>query len=311
MVKIDKTCAIVIFYLCFLGCIGVMHTNVLASELQEEETEEILEIDFPKVRERLTKGNLILPESFQKEMFLYETVSDAVGAYCQEYRRYSNFSLDVDKDMMYENTEFLPNGSGGKVVFEYPVDVQGLDFGQKNFKFKIGSQSAILYIEEDLKNQKILIYPPECECLFVSNNWDGNPKAYEQRIMNEEGGGVKYYPDMYVTSDWDDFEQEDNHFAETYDGMFEDMIDGKLDYLVLEGDVIGNSYNTYIDVAVVLARYMEENDIEDVFYFDIDKDIICCVTNMIFTCRLRGSTGTLYMDIDAANLKAHVYEVEE
>ncbi len=289
---------------------SISHTEDMALELQDEE-QEILDIDFPKVRKRFSQGNLKLPKSFQRELFLYDTVSNAVGEYCREYRGYSVFSLNLEKDMLYENTEFLPNGSGGKVIFEYPLDLQGIDFGQKNYKFKIGSRRAILYVEADLDNQKILIYPPECECLFVTNNCDGNPAAYEQIVMNEEEGGVKYYPDIYVTSDWDNLGREDGHFAETYRGMLEDMVEGKLDYLVLEGDVVDYNYDVYINIAVALGRYMEENHIEDVFHFDFDKDIISQVTNMIFTCRLRGSTRTLYMDIDSVNLKAHVYEVEE
>ena len=64
-------------------------------------------------------------------------------------------------------------------------------------------------------------------------------------------------------------------------------------------------------MASVLKRYMEEKQLDDVFYFDANKDIIVQVTNMIYTCRLRSRERTLYIDIDGYNMKAHVYEVEE
>ena len=64
-------------------------------------------------------------------------------------------------------------------------------------------------------------------------------------------------------------------------------------------------------MTILLEYLLMKCKIEDVFYFDAEKDNITGVTNMIFTCRLRGKTRTLYIDIDAVNMKCHVYEVEE
>lgn len=67
----------------------------------------------------------------------------------------------------------------------------------------------------------------------------------------------------------------------------------------------------YLNVASVLKRYVDEKQLDDVFYFDAEQDTISQVTNLIYTCRLRGTTMTLYIDIDGYNMKAHIYQVEE
>ena len=85
-----------------------------------------------------------------------------------------------------------------------------------------------------------------------------------------------------------------------------------LDFLkVPEGASASYSAGVYLDVASVLKRFLEENQIEEIFYFDIAEDVVSEVTNMIFTCRVRSRNRTLYIDLDTVNMKAHVYQVEE
>lgn len=102
----------------------------------------------------------------------------------------------------------------------------------------------------------------------------------------------------------DNMEVIDDHFA----GVSLDELQS-LDYLKFP-DNLCCYQSIYLSVSSILKRYMEEHHIEDVFYFDAEKDIIGSVTNMIFTCRLRGENQTLYIDIDAYNMKCHVYEME-
>lgn len=53
------------------------------------------------------------------------------------------------------------------------------------------------------------------------------------------------------------------------------------------------------------------------FYFNADRDIVSNVTNMIYTCRIRGVSRTLYIDIgsyltfDETDIRCHAYQVEE
>lgn len=310
MVKRKRVSVVVavIFYL--WSNIATMNTDVMASELYYTvETEENLQIDFVKIRETFSKGNLQLPKSFQKELFLYDTVTNAVGEYCSENEVKEVFRLDVERDMFSEATDIID--SRGE-PFCVSLQWEKIDFGEKHFKLEVEGEDHSLYVDVDLEGKKVWLYYPSDEMGFDDATFGGgNPVAYEQRVFNEDGGGVKYYPDMYVEQDWDDLGRVDSHFEETYDGMFEDLMDGKLDYLVLTGDIRSGTEDRCINVAVVLARYMEENHIEDVFYFDPDKDIISRVTNMIFTCRLQGKERTLYIDLDDFNIKAHVYEVEK
>ena len=114
--------------------------------------------------------------------------------------------------------------------------------------------------------------------------------------------------DFCVEVDWDDLKREDDHFSEVDFDEIEN-----LDFLKVPEDT-REYYNVglYLDVASLLKRYLEENRITgEVFYFDSDKDDISRVTNMIFTCRVRSRNRTLYIDLDAVNMKGHVYQVEE
>ena len=138
--------------------------------------------------------------------------------------------------------------------------------------------------------------------------WQANPfisAAIFKRIREEGEDSL----DAYVKSDWDDLEVEDNHLA----GIPYDEIE-ELDFLIIP-DNINVDVITYLDVACALQRYMEENQIEDVFYFDANQDIVSSVTNMIFTCRVRGTSRTLYIDIGVYSyydsIRCHVYQVEE
>ena len=95
----------------------------------------------------------------------------------------------------------------------------------------------------------------------------------------------------------------DNHLGEvSFDELHE------LSFLEIPEDVMNPE--RYLNVASALKRYVEENQIEGVFYFDVEQGVICQVTNLIYICPVRGNTLILYVDIDGYNMKAHVYQVE-
>ena len=170
---------------------------------------------------------------------------------------------------------------------------------------KLEGKEHILYVYVDTQEGKVFVCP---EGVIVDFWKVGNPMAYTYIRDVGRGSSEVYYPDFYVESDWDDLKQEDDHFSEVDIYEIEN-----LDFLkVPEGTREYYGVGLYLDVASLLKRYLEENKItEEVFYFDSDKDIICNVTNMIFTCRVRSINRTLYIDLDTVNVKGHVYQVEE
>ena len=160
-----------------------------------------------------------------------------------------------------------------------------------------------LYLDIDIENAKVSVYTTEN--LGVISGGVGYVDAYREIVRDEEGQ-ILYYPDTYVQSDWEDFERVDDHFA----GVSFDEL-GQLEYLKIPEDSMEYYAVVNLNIASVLKRYLEENQIDDVFSFDAEEDVIAHVTNMIYTCRVRGTTMTLYIDIDGYNMKAHVYQVED
>ena len=292
------------FALLFLNMSDNLKRYVLASELHENRMEEqSSSVNFTSAEERLSEGLLDTPESFQREILLYKWIMEAVEQYMTETGKKDVFVCDLKNDVLYGNNEFILVDQES-TKYEYSIVMQdGVDMGQNRYKLKLNGTKYILYVDVNIQEAKVYIYP--AEDLGVISGGVGNWKAYEQ-IEKDENGQIIYYPDTYVQSDWDNFERQDNHFA----GVSFDELE-QLDFLKIPQDSMEYYAVINLNVASVLKRYIEENQIEDVFYFDADKDVIARVTNMIYTCRIRGKTMTLYIDIDGFNMKAHVYQMED
>lgn len=297
-----------------LICISV-NCNLLTIKASEKWENTIgkeinISLELERMNDRLSEGLLDIPERFQKQAILYEWITAAVNQYVLDKGIDDVFYCDLEENLLSEKTQFL-NDNISDEWKDYPYEYHIEDYNdteniQGCYKLKLEGRNHTLYVDVQVQERKIFIYPAECEFLVVKDNLDGNIAAYEQ-IERGDDGQIVYYPDIYVQSDWDDLEFIDNHFA----GVTLEELE-ELEYLKLpEGAGYSWESAIYLDVASILKRYVEENQLEDVFYFDTDEDIIARVTNMIFTCRLRSQERTLYMDIDSYNKKAHVYEVEE
>lgn len=312
----SKKCRLIILLLMAIAiCINSNFRGLLiatASEIQRDENEQtkVYVLALDRMNERLSEGLLDTPERFQRQAVLYEWILAAVNQYVTEKGIEDTFCCDLKKDILNTQMRFIinnPSGERKEYPYEYYIENDyGIDMSQESYKLKLEGKENVLYLDIQVQEKKVYIYPAEWECLVISDNSDGNITAYEQ-IERDSEGQITYYPDTYVRSDWINIECIDDHFAGTTIEELE-----QLEYLkVPEG--AGDSYDAslYLSVAGVLKRYVEENKLKDSFYFNADQDVIARVTNMIFTCRLRGREKTLYMDIDRYHMKAHVYEVEE
>ncbi|EOS41623.1 hypothetical protein C809_04194 [Lachnospiraceae bacterium MD335] len=264
-------------------------------------------IGLEKLQNTFETGMLDLPKEIRQELMFYQWISEALDHYASESGDEEVFNFDVKRDILYGSKRFrLPEMFRGEDIniksWVYSINHEELNqYTQDSYQFRLEGTDQTLYAEINLKEGAVHLYP-ESEVVLVHGQ--GDDEAYKL-IKENEYNEIEYYPDFYVESDWDDMEVIDDHFA----GVSLDEVQ-KLDYLKIPDDMQFNQA-VYLSVASVLKRYMEENQVDDVFYYDAEKDNIACVTNMIFTCRLRGNTRTIYMDIDAYNMKCHVYEVEE
>lgn len=279
--------------------------NVVAIEPQSEESviEQSYYVNFTSAEENFSEGLLDIPEKFQEEFLLYKWVAEAVEQYMVEMGKSDIFVCDLKKNLLYGGNEFILVNHK-QASYEYPITIKDeIHMGQDSYKLKLEGEDDTLYLDIDIENAKVSVYATED--LEVISGDVGYVDAYREIVRDEEGQ-ILYYPDTYVQSDWEDFERVDDHFA----GVSFDEL-GQLEYLKIPEDSMEYYAVVNLNVAGVLKRYLEENQIDDVFSFDAEEDVIAHVTNMIYTCRVRGTTMTLYIDIDGYNMKAHVYQVED
>lgn len=297
---------ILLILLIIISVSMVAGIQVMASETKDDAlNNSIIPIDLDKTDERLKEGYLDVPEKFRQKLFLYQCITEALDQYVTENNIDDTFYLDLKEGMLYGSRKFeVTVGYFSTEIYEYPIcGRENIEFEEDSYQFRVEGKKDTIYIEIDFKEEKVYLYPESGNYVQILYP-EGNEEAFERK--KKEG---KNYLDAYVKSDWDDLEMEDNHLA----GIPYDEI-GELDFLIIP-DNIHADVITYLDVACALKRYMEENQIEDVFYFDANQDIISSVTNMIFTCRVRGTSRTLYIDIGIYSyedgIRCHVYQVEE
>lgn len=300
---VKKCILLLVIFAVLLNSIGI---RVKASETKDDAlNNSIVPIDLNKTDERLKEGYLDVPEKFRQELFLYQCITETVDQYVTENNIDDTFYFDLKEDWLYGSRKFeVTVGYFSTEIYEYPIcGRENIEFEEDSYQFRVEGKKDTIYIEIDFKEEKVYLYPESGNYVQILYP-EGNEEAFERK--KKEG---KNYLDAYVKSDWDDLEMEDNHLA----GIPYDEI-GELDFLIIP-DNIHADVITYLDVACALKRYMEENQIEDVFYFDANQDIISSVTNMIFTCRVRGTSRTLYIDIGIYSyedgIRCHVYQVEE
>ncbi|MCM1220984.1 MAG: hypothetical protein NC548_41510 [Lachnospiraceae bacterium] len=282
---------------------GIM-TDAPYQTLAAETSPGAVDINFLQLKENLTEGMLEIPENVQREIILYQLVMEGIERYASKSGRKEVFFCDIGNDLLYGDKEFylLKTQEAGRDRYAYPIKNETiLDMPQKSYKLMLQGTKHTLYMDINTMAKVVWIY-----ALYdgvAMQTMKGNLSAYEL-IEKDDDGQIVYYPDIYVESDWDDLARSDNHLGEvSYDELY------RLSFLRIPEDAVATE--EYFNVASALKRYVEENRIEDVFYFDVEHDVICQVTNMIYTCRVRGSTMTLYIDIDGYNMKAHVYRVED
>lgn len=287
----------------------IMITNVplqtLAVELPQNDFDrKAIDIDIITLKENLTGGMLDIPEVVQRKIVLYQLVMEGVEQFVSETGIKDVFSCDLERDLLYGDREFfLVEAQRDEWdQYVYPIkSATALDMRQENYKLLLQGTEQALYVDVDIKEGKVYVYPKEYGPALQKKS--GNSAAYAL-IERDDDNQIVYYPDIYVESDWDDLKRSDNHLGEV---SFEEL--HELRFLKIPEDV--TNPERYLNVASALKRYVEERQIEDVFYFDARKDVICQVTNLIYTCRVRGNTMTLYIDIDGYNMKAHVYQLED
>lgn len=298
----DITC---LGILLLIGMIGLKEPFIVTAE---SATEEPVFMDLGRISMRFEEGQLELPTSFEEELLLYRWIGEAVDQYTTEKGIEDVFYCDLQHDLLYGSREFSVRGiwAGKTTGYEYPLQAADTIVSERErYQLRLEGREHILYVEVNRREGKVILYPKED--VFPDLYESGNPDAYKQIVSVDGRWPVLEYPDWYVENDWDDMERADNHLDEVKQEELE-----HLDYLKLpENAADGYEVIIYLDVASVLKRYIEENQLEEVFYFDAEKDIVSHVTNMIFTCRVRSQNRTLYIDMDGYNLKYHVYQIEQ
>lgn len=300
--RIKKKCMLMLLVI-VIGEVSPLQLKA-SQEVQDNpiEKEEIY-INLERSEDRLEEGMLCVPDTFLQELRIYYWISEAVEYRASESGDDEIFYCNLKEDVLYggRNRGFGVSELQDLKVWEYLVKQENaVKFAQNDYQLKVEGTKENLYAALDLGKEVLRLYPEEKVIIYDSND---RFEVYDQIKVNENNE-IEYYPDFYVESDWDDMEVVDDHFA----GVSLDELQS-LDYLKFPDDLYCYQ-SIYLSVSSILKRYMEEHHIEDVFYFDAEKDIIASVTNMIFTCRLRGENQTLYIDIDAYNMKCHVYEME-
>lgn len=293
--------------LLLIGMISLKEPFIATAKL---ETEEPVFMDLGRISMRFEEGQLELPTSFEEELLLYRWIGEAVDQYTTEKGIEDVFHCDLQHDLLYGSREFdVREWREGKTAgYEYPMQATDtIVSGREYYQLRLEGSEHILYVEVNMQEGKVILYPSEDGNVFSDLYELGNSDAYKQIVSVDDRWPVLEYPDWYVENDWDDMERADNHLDEVKQEELE-----HLDYLKLpENAADGYEVIIYLDVASVLKRYIEENQLEEVFYFDAEKDIVSNVTNMIFTCRVRSQNRTLYIDMDGYNLKYHVYQIEQ
>lgn len=287
----------------FFSIITNVPHRTLAAELpQNEPNRNAVDIDILQLKESLTEGMLEIPEDVQKKLFLYQLTMDGVERYVSETGRKEVFFCDLENDLLYGDKEIHLLKTQRSDMYAYPIKDEAVrDIAKNSYKLTLRGTEYTLYMDVNTRAKVVWIYALWHGAAMQTT--EENIAAYEL-IERDDDGQIIYYPDIYVESDWDDLEICENHLGEVSFGELHE-----LSFLKIPEDI--GASERYFNVASALKRYVEEKQIEDVFYFDAKKDVICQVTNMIYTCRVRGNTMTLYIDIDGYNMKAHVYQVED
>ncbi|MDE7131920.1 MAG: hypothetical protein K2O65_09010 [Lachnospiraceae bacterium] len=283
---------------------NVPHRTLAAELPQNEPNRNAVDIDILQLKENLTEGMLEIPEDVQRKIILYQWIMGGVEQYVAETGIKDVFSCDLENDLLYGDREFFLAEAQRAEWDKYAYLINnetGLDMKQESYKLMLQGVEHTLYVDVNIKEGKVCVY---LKGYGPAVRTVGGNSATYKLIENDDDGQIIYYPDIYVESDWDDLEICDNHLGEVSFGELHE-----LSFLKIPEDI--GASERYFNVASALKRYVEENQIEDVFYFDAEQDVICQVTNMIYTCRVRGNTMTLYIDIDGYNMKAHVYQVED
>lgn len=298
-------CIVALFSAFLLYDITNMSYHTSAAELPQNEPDtRLVDVNIAHIREDLTEGMLDIPESVQRQIILYEWIMDGAEQYMTETGMEDTFFCDLKDDVLYDDRVFIVREQSTEWKYAYPIKNEaGIDMKLESYKMTMQGTEHVLDVYVNVKDGKVYIYSGEfCPVLHVYAQ--GQNEAANKFIERDDDGLIIYYPDFYVESDWDDLAWEDQHFAEV---SLDEL--KTLNYLKIPDNTC--DWGIYLNVASVLKRYIEDNQIEDVFYFDADRDVICYVLNMIYTCRVRGESMTLYMDIDSYNMKAHVYQMED
>lgn len=300
--KIIRFIAPLLLVLIFSIITNVPHRTLAAELPQNEPNRNAVDIDILQLKESLTEGMLEIPEDVQRKIILYQLTMDGVERYVSETGRKEVFFCDLENDLLYGDKEIHLLKTQRSDRYAYPIKDEAVrDIAKNSYKLTLRGTEYTLYMDVNTRAKVVWIYALWHGAAMQTT--DENIAAYEL-IERDDDEQIIYYPDIYVESDWDDLEICDNHLGEVSFGELHE-----LSFLKIPEDI--GASERYFNVASALKRYVEENQIEDVFYFDAEKDVICQVTNMIYTCRIRGNTMTLYIDIDGYNMKAHVYQVED
>lgn len=250
---VKKCVLLLVIFAVMLNSAGI---QVMASETKDDAlNNSIIPIDLDKADERLKKGYLAVPEKFRQELFLYQCITEALDQYVTENNIDDIFYFDLKVNWLYGSRKFEVSDLFSTKIYEYRLlEKEGVEFEEDSYQFWVKGKEDTLYIEIDLKEEKVYLYPESRNYIRISY-MEGNKEAYER--IREEG---KNPLDAYVKSDWNDMKEEDEHLAEV---PFKEI--GNLDYFIIPEEDIRGHERIYLNVASALKRYMDEKKIDDVF----------------------------------------------
>lgn len=233
---------------------------------------------------------LISEEEYADLKQLKSFVDYAIQKYCEEKGIENSYTYQLLRNMLHHDTRIK-----GENKYTYDLNRRiSPQLTNDRFTFKMSGQYNTIFVVIDTYRMKMYVYEDiEGEIYVV----EGNSSDREAELYKGEA------LDDCVISDWEDM----------WELEYNEYVSNGWQYLTMPEFDERTRINPELYGMVIysLRRYCEENNIEEMFYFQFPRDKVSNVTSRVFTVKVEGDFRTLYMDIDMDRNKVHVYEVEE
>ena len=273
--KIRLVICILVTILLFSSGIGV--GILLYSRVGEKRSEK---------EEVIPEKTLISQETYARLAELKRLVDYAIQRYCDDTGKENTYVYHIIENMMHHDTLIRDND---RYIFDLDKIVSEELLGDK-YTYQVPGRDDLIYVVVNTYRMKIYVYESESNPHIVAGD-DGEWNVFDSEL------------ETLVQGDWSDmWPWEYTQFV--FDGY---------EYLTTPDthDKFAINEKVYGMVTYSLQRYCEENDIEEMFYFELPEDYLTHVNRKILTVKVESENRILYMDIDRERNKVHIYQVQE